>query len=339
LLYLFKDFALDTERRELRRGPQLVSMAPQVFDVLEYLIRNRERVVSKDDLLASIWNGRIVSDSALTTRINAARCAVDDTGEEQRLIRTLPRKGVRFIGAVREEQRFAAAEKPKVVAEYAIPALIFPDRVSIAVLPFANMSGDPEQDCFADGVVEEIITALSRCSWLFVIARNSSFAYKGKAVDVRQVGRELGVRYILEGSVRRGGDRLRLTAELIDAISGGLIWADWFEGNLGNVLALQDRFAEAVVAAIEPKLQLAEIERLKHKPASMLDAYDLLLRAQQCEFEFGMESHGAALRYLDHALAIDPCYAPAMALAAHCYAVRRVQGWMKDQEGEAREGL
>jgi TolB-like protein len=268
-----------------------------------------------------------------STRINAARSVIDDSGEDHRLIRTLPRKGVRFIGAVREEQEPAPAQ------QRTCPSMMFPDRPSIAVLPFANMSGDPEQDYFADGVVEEIITALSRCSGLFVIARNSSFAYKGRSVDARQVGRELGVRYILEGSVRRGGDRLRLTGQLIDATSAGHIWADRFDGNVGNVLELQDRFAEAVVAAIEPKLQLAEIERLKHKSASMVDAYDLLLRAMQCEFGFGMDSHGAALRYLDHALAIDPSYAPAMALAAHCYAVRRTQGWMKDQEGEAREGL
>jgi TolB-like protein/Flp pilus assembly protein TadD len=342
LLYLFKDFALDTDRRELRRGPQLVSMAPQVFDLLEYLIRNRERVVSKDDLLASIWDGRIVSDSALSTRINAARCAIDDTGEEQRLIRTLPRKGVRFIGAVREEQKPAPAQEPEAAiapADHPSPALPLPDRPSIAVLPFVNMSGDQEQDYFADGMAEEIITALSRCSWLFVIARNSSFTYRGKAIDVREVGRELGVRYILEGSVRRAGDRLRFTGQLIDAISGGHIWADRFEGNVGNVFDLQDRFTESVVAAIEPKLQLAEIERLKHKPASNLDAYDLLLRAQQCEYEFSMDSYAAALRYLEQALVIDPSYAPAMALAAFCHAERRVQSWMKDADAEAGDAL
>jgi DNA-binding winged helix-turn-helix (wHTH) protein len=168
LLYLFNDFALDTKRRELCRGPERVSVAPQVFDLLEYLIRNRERVVSKDDLLASIWHGRIVTDSALSTRINAARSAIDDSGEDQRLIRTLPRKGVRFIGAVREEQ------EPALAQQRTCPSMIFPDRPSIAVLPFANMSGDPEQDYFADGVVEEIITALSRCSGSFVVARNSS---------------------------------------------------------------------------------------------------------------------------------------------------------------------
>ena len=199
-------------------------------------------------------------------------------------IDTLPRRGYRFVGQVVKEENDGVAVSPSEIA----PALALPDKPSIAVLPFVNMSGDPEQDYFADGMAEEIITALSRCSWLFVIARNSSFTYKGKAVDVRQVGRELGVRYVLEGSVRRGGDRLRFTGQLIDATSGGHIWADRFEGNVGNVFDLQDRFTESVVAAIEPKLQLAEIERLKHKPASNLDAYDLLLRAQQCEYEFRM---------------------------------------------------
>jgi TolB-like protein len=343
LIYLFKDFALDTVRRELRQGPELVSMAPKVFDLLEYLIRNRDRVVSKDDLIATIWNGRIVSDSALSTRINAVRCAIDDTGEEQRLIRTLPRKGLRFIGAVREQQsslRAGARETDTAIAaEDTCSALPPPHGPSIAVLPFTNMSGDPEQDYFADGMAEEIITALSRCSWLFVIARNSSFTYKGKAVDVRQVGRELGVRYVLEGSVRRAGDRLRFTGQLIDAMSGGHIWADRFEGPLGNVFVLQDQFTEGIVGAIEPKLQQAEVARLKRKPASNLDAYDLLLRAQQCEWEFRQESHMAALRYLEQALAIDSSYAPAMALAAYCHAERLVQGWMNDPESQSREGL
>jgi TolB-like protein len=341
LLYQFNDFALDTDRRELRRGPQLVSLAPQVFDLLEYLIRNRERVVSKDDLLASIWKGRIVSDSALSTRINAARCAVDDTGEEQRLIRTLPRKGVRFIGAVREERQPVPVQDHKraLAGEQAMPALAFPDRPSIAVLPFSNISGDLRQDSLADSMTEEIVTALSRCSRLFVAARNTSFTYKGKAVDVRQVGRQLGVSYIMDGSVRREGDRLRFTWQLIDATSGGHIWADRFEGRLGSVFDLQDRFTENIVAAIEPKLLQAEIERLKHKPESDLEPYDLFLRAQQCEFQFRKESHAAALRHLEQALAIDPSYTPAMALAALCHAQRLDQGWMTNHECDIRDGL
>src|SRR5262245_37590646 len=291
LRYLFEHCSLDTDRRELRCGASLVPIEPQVFDLLEYLIRNRERVVSRDDLLAKIWQGRIVSDSALTTRINAARAALGDSGDKQRLIKTLPRKGIRFIGVVREDEMIAEADgsRPAAVARpaeqpvppvtvvhqqrvMAAPLVGVPDLPSIAVLPFANMSGDPEQDYFADGMAEEIITALSRCKWLFVIARNSSFTYKGAPVDVRQVGRELGVRYVLEGGVRRGGNRLRFTAQLIDALSGAHIWADRFEGEMTDVFELQDRFTESVVAAIEPNLQRAEIERLKKKPAANLDA-------------------------------------------------------------------
>src|SRR3982075_2807403 len=192
LLYLFEEYAFDTDRRELHRGTDAVSITPQVFDLLEYLIRNRERVVSKDDLIKAIWNGRSVSDAALTTRLNAARSAIGDTGEEQRLIKTLPRKGFRFVGPVREAQGAAGPAVTDNVVEPSKPALSLPDKPSIAVLPFHNLSGDPEQEYFADGMVDDIITALSRFKALFVIARNSSFTYKGRAVDVKQVGRELG---------------------------------------------------------------------------------------------------------------------------------------------------
>jgi DNA-binding winged helix-turn-helix (wHTH) protein len=200
LRYLFEDYALDTDRRELRRGADLVAVAPQVFDLLHYLIQNRERVVSKDDLIAGVWDGRIVSESALTTRINAARSAIGDSGNKQRLIKTVPRKGVRFVATVREEQGSGAAAVADGVADPPRPTLTLPDKPSIAVLPFANLSSDQEQEYLADGIVGDIIIELSRFSELFVIARNSSFQYKGKAVDVRQVGRELGVRYVLEGS-------------------------------------------------------------------------------------------------------------------------------------------
>jgi TolB-like protein/Flp pilus assembly protein TadD len=337
LLFFFNDFVLDPDRRELRGPRGLIAIEPQVFDLLTYLIRNRHRVVSKDDILAAVWDGRVVSESTLTTRINGARSAIGDSGETQRLIKTLPRKGLRFVGAVREEQHRATAIPPAAVEPPGTPSL--PDRPSIAVLPFANMSGDPEQEYFADGMAEEIITALSRCNWLFVIARNSSFSYKGKAVDVRQIGSELGVRYVLEGSVRRGGNRLRFMGQLVDATSGAHIWADRFDGELTDVFDLQDRFTESVVAAIEPKLQLAEIERLKHKPIANLDAYDLVLRAQHLEHEFTAESLAAAIRCTDQALAIDPNYASAMALAAYCYGERIVQGWTDDADAEAAEGI
>jgi TolB-like protein/DNA-binding SARP family transcriptional activator len=212
-----------------------------------------------------------------------------------------------------------------------------PDRPSIAVLPFSNLGGDDNQEYFADGIVEDIITALSRCSSLFVIARNSSFTYKGKAVDVRQVGRELGVRYILEGSVRRDGTRLRITGQLIDATSGAHIWADRFDGDACEVFKLQDRVTDSVAAAIEPSLQAAELGRLKQKPAANLNAYELLLRAQA--HEYTEEGFTEAICCLQQALAIDSSYAPALAMAAYSYAVRRQQGWASNFDVETAEGL
>jgi DNA-binding winged helix-turn-helix (wHTH) protein len=173
LLYLFEDFALDTDRCELRRGGDLAPIEPQVFDLLLYLVLNHDRVVSKDDMIAAVWGGRVVSESALTNRINAARTAIGDSGERQRLIKTLQRKGIRFVGTVLEEQERSAAAAAPVALEQPAPVLPLPDRPSIAVLPFENMSADPEQEYFASGMADEIITALSRCSWLFVIARNS----------------------------------------------------------------------------------------------------------------------------------------------------------------------
>jgi adenylate cyclase len=202
------------------------------------------------------------------------------------------------------------------VAERAVakPPLPLPDKPSLAVLPFQNMSGDPEQEYFADGMVEEITTAISRLPWLFVIARNSSFTYKGRAVDVKQVARELGVRYVLEGSVRKAGNRVRITGQLIDTATGAHIWADRFDGALDNIFELQDQVASSVVGAIEPKLRQSEIERAIRKPTESLDAYDFYLRGLAEFNKFTEEGMGQAIRLLQRALAIDPGYAPAAAL-------------------------
>jgi TolB-like protein len=333
LIYYFSDFVLDTSRRELCRGEDQIPLEPQVFDLLEFLIRARDRVVSRDELLDTVWRGRTVSDATLSSRVNAARTAVGDNGEAQRLIRTLPRKGIRFVGEVRE-----APDLPSAAAVPEPPHPTEPEQPSIAVLPFTNMSGDPEQDFFADGMAEDIITALSRCSGLFVIARNSSFLYKGKPVDIREIGRELGVAYVLEGSVRRGGDRLRITGQLIDAVSGRHLWADRYDGELSDVFDLQDRITESVVAAIEPTVQFAEVVRQKSSKPNRLDAYDLLLRAYGLEHAFTAESTAAALACLDQALAIDPAYAPALAMAAYCHALRHFQGWVAPGDTHEAEG-
>ena len=208
MLFWFEDYALDTDRRELRRGAAPLSIEPQVFDLLEFLVRNRDRVVSKDDLLASVWGGRIVSESTLFSRINAARHAIGDSGDRQRLIRTIIGKGIRFIGAVRQQAD----------AEPAIPAAAPP--LSIVVLPFANLSNDLDLECLVDGITDDLTTDLSRISGSFVIARNTALTYKGQSVDVKQLGCELGVRYVLEGSVRWAGDLARVNVQLTDAESG-----------------------------------------------------------------------------------------------------------------------
>jgi TolB-like protein/tetratricopeptide (TPR) repeat protein len=336
LLYRFEDFVLDTDRRELRRGPQLVAIPPQVFDILEYLIKNRNRVVSKDDLIAAIWAGRIISESALTTRINVLRSAIDDTGEDQRLIRTLPRKGVRFVGIVRDSHEPGTSVAAAGMV-HPRPALSLPDRPSIAVLPFTNLSSDPEQDYFADGMVEEIITALSRLRWLFVIARNSSFAYKGRPVDVRQVGRELGVRYVLEGSVRKSANQVRITGQLIDASTGAHIWADRFDGAMEDVFKLQDQVTVSVVGAIAPKMEQAEIERARRKPTENLDAYDYYLQGKASVHQATKQAHEDALRLFYKSVELDRDFASAYGMAAWCYAWRMMNGWMEDRAKEVAE--
>ena len=218
-------------------------------------------------------------------------------------------------------------------------ALPLPDKPSIAVLPFQNMSGDPEQEYFADGMVEEIITALSRFRQLFVIARNSSFTYKGQAVDVRQVGRELGVRYVLEGSVRKAANRVRIAGQLIDTSTGAHLWADRFDGALADVFDLQDQVTASVVSAIAPKLEQAEIERAKRKPTESLDAYDYFLRGIPGVRLWTKEANSEALAHFYRAIELDPNFASAYGMAARCYAQRRGSGWDTDRPREISETI
>ncbi len=218
------------------------------------------------------------------------------------------------------------------------PALALPDKPSIAVLPFINLSGDPEQDYFADGIVEDIITALSRVHWLFVIARNSSFTYKGKAVDVKRVGRELGVRYVLEGSVRKAGNRVRIAGQLVDTTTGAHVWADHFDGALDDIFDLQDRVTASVAGIIEPKLRHVEMERARRKPTERLDAYDLYLRAL-AQFRGSYDHNREALRLLRRAFEIDPHYAAPYGLAAWCYHYQRVRGWVSPSDPALAEGI
>jgi TolB-like protein len=320
LAYFFEAYALDPDRRELRRGSDLVALEPQVFDLLVYLIEHRERVVSKDDLIAAVWQGRVVSDSTLTSRINAARKAIGDSGEQQSLVRTIARKGFRFVGTMRDAAPAGATEPAR-------PPLPLPDRPSIAVLPFVNMSGDPEQEYFSDGISEDIITALSKLRWFFVIARNSSFIYKGKAVHLTQIGDELGVGYVVEGSVRKAGDRVRITAQLNDVATGSHIWAERYDRSLADVFAVQDEITEAIVAAIEPQLYAAENFRAQRKPPDSLDAWDLVMRALSHYWRVTRQDNVVAQALLEKAISIDPNYGQAYGLLASSYMFSAHMGW------------
>ncbi len=333
MAFLFEEYRLDLDRRELTCGGNPVAVEPRVFDLLIYLIRNREKVLSKDDLIAAVWNGRIVSDSALTSCIQAARAALGDDGERQRLIKTLPRKGVRFIGAVRDE----FASDPPVAAAPAANSMVLelPDRPSIAVLPFHNMSSDPEQEYFADGVVEDIISGLARIKWLFVIARNSSFVYKGRAADIRQVGRELGVRYLLQGGVRKAGDRVRISTQLIDAETGAHVWVERFDRTLQDIFALQDEIALNVVGAIEPTLRYAEEMRAARQRPHSLDAYDLVLRASPFAYSHLADEAAIAIPLLQKAIELEPGYARAHAPLALCYHARYSRAGLHPQDRAA----
>jgi TolB-like protein len=265
LRYLFAEYAFDTDQRELCRGTDVVSIALQVFDLLDYLIRNRERVVSKDELISAVWNGRIVTDAALTTRLNAARSAIGDTGEKQRLIRTLPRKGFRFVGTVQEARRPAIAPVGSAAQNGdTVPSPVLAPHLSIVVLPFANIGDDPDQAYFVDGVTESLTTDLSRISGSFVIGRHTAFTYKGKAVDVKQIGRELNVRYVLEGSVQRGGKRLRVNVQLIDAETANHVWAERFDKPVADLFDMQDEIVARLANTLNAELIAAEARRAEH---------------------------------------------------------------------------
>src|SRR5262245_46229265 len=351
--FVFEDHVLDPDRRELARGSEAIMIGPQVFDLLLHLVRNRERVVTKDNLIDAVWGGRIISDSTLTSHINAVRKAIGDTGEEQRLVRTLARKGYRFVGEVREvaasnqpdpaslpegHPEMQLEEPPDSAARPAAPALTLPDRPSIAVMPFFNLSGDTTQVYFVNGVVEDIISALSHVSGLFFIARNSSFTYKGRAVDLKQVGRELGVRYILEGSLRKAANRVRITGQLVDATTGTNLWSERFDGTIDDIFDLQDQMTANVVGAIAPRLEQAEIERAKHKPTESLDAYDYYLRGIWKFRQVSRSATDEALPLFYEAIQRDPEFASAYAMAAWCYSLRKINRWATDPERDIAEG-
>jgi adenylate cyclase len=325
----FEAFTLDLERLTLCGPSGQANLRRKSFDVLRYLAEHTGRVVTKDELIKAIWPDVTVGDESLTKCISEVRQAIGD--KSQSVIKTVPRRGYLF------DVPISSPDAPTdCTAEAVIPARALPDRPSIAVLPFANMSGDPQQEYVSDGIVEDIITELSRFSGLFVIARNSSFQWKGKPVDARQVGRDLGVRYLLEGSVRRAGQRIRISTQLINAESGSHLWAERYDRDVQDVFALQDEVARTVAAILAAHMTKAEAERTVLKPAKSWLAYDHYMRAAEVYATFHRAMQVAAIyetrQLLDRCLAMEPGFARAHVL----YSATLVTTWTLALDGDHR---
>lgn len=318
--YRFSGFSFDTDSLELTGDSGPVPLEPQVFQLLQFLIENRDRVVSKDEIIDAVWDGRIVSDTALNTRIAAVRRALGDDGKTQAIIRTFPRRGFRFVAALSESEKPADTGQP----------LQLPDKPSIAVLPFNNLSGDPEQEYFADGIAEDIITALSRFGWFFVIARNSSFSYKGTSPDIRRIAQELGVQYVLEGSVRKAANRVRVTAQLIDALTGRHIWAERYDRELTDIFGVQDEITSAITGAVAPSFVSAEARRVERKVPESFDAWDYAIRGNWHLWRLGKEHLTEAKRLFQAAIELDPRSSMALSGLAMVYSFEVVWGWTTD---------
>jgi len=327
---VFGDYVLDRERRELSRGSEQIALEPQVLDVLIHLVQNRDRVVTKDDLIACVWDGRIVSDSTLTSRVNAARRAVGDSGDRQEVIKTYARKGFRFLGEVRiggdGDGSSGPVERGEIAPAAALPqadasvadegrrpdaALKWGGRPSVAVLPFSNLSGDSEQEYFTDGITEDIITALSRHRSLAVITRNGNFASKSAGGDLRQAGLTLGAEYLVEGSVRKAGERVRITTQLVETEGGRQLWAERYDRDLQNLFALQDEITTTIAARIEPEVGAAERLRVERKAVPALHAWDFFRLGTKHFYKSTPADNLEAQRLFRRALEIDPNLAEA----------------------------
>ena len=306
-VHVLGPFRLDAAAQMLFQGTEPVALGKRAVALLRALVQQPGMPVAKDALIEAAWGGLAVEEANLTVQIAALRRALGEHPGGERWIETLPRRGYRYVGPVTEEEAAAA------------PALALPDRPSIAVLPFQNLSGEPEQEYFADGMVDEIITGLSRIKWLFVIARNSTFTYKGRAADVKQVGRELGVRYVLEGSVRKAGERVRVSVQMVEGETGRHLWAERYDRPLHDIFALQDEITLSVVGAIEPSLREVEIARVRRKRPDSLDAYDLVLRALPHVYVAMPKDAAEALPLLENALALEADYAGAHGFLAWCH--------------------
>jgi TolB-like protein len=322
--YQFGSFGLDAKLGILLRDGEPVAIGQRAVALLQRLVEKAGEPVSKDDLIEAAWPGLAIEDSNLTVQMTALRKALAE-GDGVAWIETLTRRGYRYVGPT------VRTPLPEASTNTAERALAMPSRPSVAVLPFANVGDDPEQDYFIDGMVDDIITGLARIKWLFVIGRGTTFSYKGRTHQPMDVGRELGVRYLLEGSVRRGGDRVRINCQLVDAMNGAQVWSERYDRMLDDLFALQDEIAAAIVGALEPGLRRAEVDRVRRKRPDSLDAYELVLKAQP-DVDSGMPVQVArALGHLERSLALLPTYALAHASAAMCHHCLYLRTGLKEE--------
>ena len=306
MIYRFNQCTLDTEQYQLRLSDKIVSIEPLAFDLLAYLIEHRDRVVTREELLDNLWKGKVVTDVALGVRLKDVRKAVLDSGTKQEVIKTIHGRGYQFIANITE----STAEKPTHIIEEILSQqdLKLPDKPSIAVLPFINMSGDAGQDYFADGMTDEIITALSRVPGLFVIANNSTRIYKERKVDIKDVGRDQGVRYVLEGGIRKAGDQVRVTVQLIDTDTGLHIWAERFQRKLDDIFTVQDEITHSIVIELQVKLVTGEYSRSIATSTNSVEAWELVMRAESLIDSNNRDEVIAAKQLLTSALELDNNY-------------------------------
>jgi len=345
--YRFNEFILDTHRFEILKKGSLLHVEPQVVELLVLLIENRDRMVSKDEINEKIWKGRIVSDAALSSSIKMARQALDDDGRKQAVVRTIHKKGFRFVAKVNTEEPSsdesdlieAQANKLVINQDDSIKDQVKTSKPSIAVLPFANMSGDPEQEFFSDGITEDIITALSRISNLLVVARHSTLRYQGKAVDIKQVGQEQGVRYVLEGSVRKSGNRIRVNAQLIDVVTGHHKWAERYDRDLDDIFVVQDEITQNVAVELQVKLVTGERSRSLATGTGCVEAWELATRAKPLIESHVRDDAIVARRLVVEALELDSNYATAWIMLGWTYWEEAVWEWGSEPEESMQKAL
>lgn len=316
MIYQFGAFQLDVDGLELSEDGALVKLQPQAFALLIFLIENRDRVVTKDEVIDKVWDARAVSDATLNTRINALRRALGDSGDVQSVIKTFPRRGFRFVASLNDSTPDSSVVAPRPNSD---------SKPSIAVLPFVNISGDAEQEFFADGITEDLVTSMSRIGGLFITGRNSTFAYKESRTDIKTISAELNVRYVLEGSVRTAGKRVRVSVRLTVGATGEQLWADRYDRELDDIFLIQDEVTNSVVGQLAPEIYSAENTRTQRIPPQNLDAWECFVRAMHQYSLQSAKSSSEAIRLLERATILDPEYAQAWGLYALTMAWRAIQ--------------